>query len=166
MRLCVFRHGIAIDRMDSTCPADPERMLTPRGIERTRLAARGLAWLGVEAEAVYSSPYRRARETAELACEALPLAPIEIRESDTLLPFGYPEEFLQLLARDNPASALCTGHRPHLDELVSAALGADFTFCSLKKAGAALIEWNPDGGGELLWLYTPKVLRALGGEPR
>ncbi len=150
--------------MDPACPEDPERMLTPRGIEKTRLAARGLAWLGVEAEAIYSSPYRRARETAELACEALPLAPIEIRETDTLLPFADPDDFLKLLARDNPDSALCTGHRPHLDNLVSAALDMGFTFCTLKKAGAALIEWVPQSGGELLWLHPPRTLRRLGGE--
>lgn len=141
-------------------------MLTPVGIEKTRLAARGLARLGVEADAIYSSPYRRARETAELACEALPLAPIEIRETDTLLPFADPADFLKLLARDNPASALCTGHRPHLDNLVSAALAMKFSFCTLKKAGAALIEWNLRGNGELLWLHTPMALRALGDRSR
>lgn len=149
--------------MDPACPADPERMLTPRGIEKTRLAARGLARLGVEAEAIYTSPYRRARETAELACEALPLAPIEIRETDTLLPFADAHDFLKLLARDMPDSALCAGHRPHMDDLVGAALGLERPFCTLKKAGAALIEWSPRMRGELIWLMQPKALRDLGG---
>jgi hypothetical protein len=40
MRLYLMRHGIAIDREDPDCPPDPERYLTPKGIQRTRAAAR------------------------------------------------------------------------------------------------------------------------------
>ena len=43
MQLYIVRHGLAIDREDPNCPADPERFLTEEGIEKTKQAAKGVA---------------------------------------------------------------------------------------------------------------------------
>ena len=66
MRLYLMRHGIAIDREDPDCPSDPERYLTPKGIQRTRAAARGLRALRVKPTALLTSPFVRAVQTGEV----------------------------------------------------------------------------------------------------
>jgi broad specificity phosphatase PhoE len=53
-------------------PGDPG--LTRRGQEQARLAGRRLRGLGISA--LYSSPMRRARETAEGIADAVPLAQV------------------------------------------------------------------------------------------
>jgi broad specificity phosphatase PhoE len=53
-------------------PGDPG--LTRRGQEQGRLAGRRLRGLGISA--LYSSPMRRARETAEGIADAVPLAQV------------------------------------------------------------------------------------------
>ncbi len=73
MRLYLMRHGIAIDREDPDCPPDPERYLTPKGIQRTRAAARGLRALRVKPTALLTSPFVRAVQTGEIVCEVLGL---------------------------------------------------------------------------------------------
>ena len=47
MQLYIVRHGIAIDRDDPKCPADPERYLTEEGKEKTKQVARGVAEIGI-----------------------------------------------------------------------------------------------------------------------
>src|SRR5690606_30458577 len=76
MLLVLLRHGIAQDRVEGGVDAD--RRLTPRGLRRTREAVQGLRALGVAPRVVLSSPYRRARETAELAIEALGPRGVEV----------------------------------------------------------------------------------------
>ncbi len=58
------------------------------------------------------------------------------------------------------------GHEPHLGELLAQCLGirAARGF-ALRKMGAALVRFHGrarKGRGQLVWLATPKVLRAAG----
>ena len=71
MLLYLVRHGIAVDREDPNSPPDPERPLTPRGMKRTHAAALGLAAMKIEPDAVLTSPWLRAVQTAQLACAPL-----------------------------------------------------------------------------------------------
>jgi len=86
MRLYLMRHGIAIDREDPDCPPDPERYLTPKGIQRTRAAARGLRALRVKPAALLTSPYVRAVQTGEIICEVLGLDCKQLKTTDALKP--------------------------------------------------------------------------------
>jgi phosphohistidine phosphatase len=155
----VFRHGIAIDRDDPACPAEAERFLTPRGVKRTHLAARGLRVIGVRPDVIFTSPYRRAVQTAEIAAEEL-RCPAELVVTEELLPGADPRGFLALLASRTESSVLAAGHAPHVDALVGAALGIP-AFTSLGKAGAACVELG--GSPELHWLAEPRQLRKLVG---
>ena len=74
MELYIVRHGIAIDREDPKCPADPERYLTEEGVEKTKGVAKGLAALGVAPGLFLTSPYTRALQTAEIFADALDYA--------------------------------------------------------------------------------------------
>jgi phosphohistidine phosphatase len=167
VRVILLRHGIAVDRSDPDCPADPDRPLTEEGIDRTKAAARGLRAMGVRPGLVLTSPYVRAVQTAQIACAALGAPPP--RRSDAFLPSADPARAAGLLRECAEEEVLCAGHEPHLSlllaHLVAGRPGAA-AFAPLKKAGAALVETGSPGAepGELAWLLPSRVLRTLGEE--
>ena len=135
MRLYLMRHGIAIDREDPDCPSDPERYLTPKGIQRTRAAARGLRALRVKPTALITSPFVRAVQTGEVACEVLGLDSKQLRTTDALRPEAKPARLAEELARLT-GEVICFGHAPQIDEFIAHALKATAPFTALKKSGA------------------------------
>ncbi len=164
VRLVLFRHGIAIDREDPDCPADADRFLTEKGLVRTQAAARGLKALGVSPQAILSSPWLRARQTAQIAAQVLGVPEKEIKNTKALLWDAPPAALFAELAKLKVDEVLCTGHAPHLDEAIAYGLGLTTVFTQLKKAGAACLEITPGLApcGVLLWLVTSKQLRVLG----
>jgi phosphohistidine phosphatase len=156
----LMRHGTAVDRADPACPPDPARPLTSEGRRRTSAAAKGLAAFGVVPVQIWTSPYLRAKETADIVREMLraPLPPIE---TEALLPGAAPERIQSELRQARLDSVLCVGHLPHLDRLIAFLLGAARDVSALKKAGVACLEWPPRGHATLLWLATPRLLRKL-----
>ena len=165
MELYIVRHGIAIDREDPKCPADPERYLTEEGIAKTKQVAKGVAALEATADLLLSSPYVRAMQTAEIFADALEFSRQKVRKTDALLPGCDPLQFFRELAREKQAaSVFCFGHAPQLDEVVAYALGSKRMLTALKKAGVACIELNrvSPPSGVLAWLATPKLLKRAG----
>ncbi len=164
MFLYLMRHGIAIDREDPKCPTDPERFLTKKGIEKTRAAAQGLRALGIKPDAMLTSPFVRAVQTAEIAAASLGFARDRIRRTETLI-FGHKAaELFRELAKIRGKEVMCFGHAPHLDEVIAFALGCRAPITLLKKAGVAALELEAISPprGALLWLHTPRSLRILG----
>ena len=153
MRVILLRHGIAWDRADPACPADPERPLTDDGQKKTRKVARGLARVGVRPVRVLTSPYVRARQTATIATEELGVAAERIVVTDALLPEAAPYAIFHALHAfaHVDAEILCVGHAPHLDRALALSI-------------TALLEVDdlPRPHGELVWLMPPKVLAELG----
>jgi phosphohistidine phosphatase len=162
MDLYIVRHGIAIDREDPKSPPDPERYLTEDGIEKTKQAAKGVVALGINADALISSPYVRAIQTAEIFASALGYAKQKIRHSNLLLPGADPALFFRELAKDKHSSSVFVfGHAPHLDEFIAAALTTKHNITCLKKSGVAALTLKriSPPSAQLLWLATPKILR-------
>ncbi len=163
MLLYFVRHGIAIGREDPGCPPEAERYLTKKGIDKTRGVAAGLRALGVEADAMFSSPLVRAVQTAEIVAGALSFPREKIHRTEALLPNARPSGIFRELGKVRAKSIMCVGHAPHLDEAIALAVGSASPVTQLKKAGVACLELrsvaNPDG--KLLWVYTPKALRRL-----
>jgi phosphohistidine phosphatase len=159
-----MRHGAAIDREDPDCPPEAERFLTPRGIERTRAAAEGLAEMGIHPGALFTSPYVRAVQTGEIFCKALDIDPKNMRTTDALKPEAKPSRLAEELAKVTAEEVICFGHAPHLDDFIAYAVRASAPFTELKKAGAACLDLTQisPAEGRLVWLLSPKVLRALG----
>jgi phosphohistidine phosphatase len=163
MRLYLMRHGLAIDRDDPDCPPEVERYLTPKGIERTRAVAEGLAEMGVRPTILLSSPYVRAVQTGEIVCDALEIDPKNLHASDALKPEAKPARIAEELGRLTADEVICFGHAPHLDDFIAYATRAPAAFTMLKKAGVACLEvqrFSPPEG-QLRWLPTPKLLRIL-----
>ena len=165
MELYIVRHGMAIDREDPQCPADPERYLTEEGFAKTKQVAKGVFALGATPDLLLSSPYVRAMQTAELFADALGYSKQKIRKTEALLPGNDPLGLFRELAREKQASSVfCFGHAPQLDEVIAYALGSKHVVTALKKAGVALVELRrvSPPSGTLAWLGTPKMLRHSG----
>lgn len=174
MPLLLLRHGIARDRNEHSGP-DSSRPLTSKGVARTEAVAAGLATLLPPVGLVASSPYVRARETAEILAAAC--GDPELVELPGLTPGDDPRKTLYQLDRlfrdhtglpGRSATLAVVGHEPHLSGLFALLLsGRDHLPFRFKKAGAALFELPPrgiePGSAELLWAATPKVLRSVGG---
>lgn len=163
MRLYIVRHGIAIDREDPKCPPEAERYLTEKGIAKTEVVAKAFAKLGVEADLLFSSPYVRAMQTAAIFAGALTYPKQKIARTETLLPGAEPQAFYRELARQKEADCVvCFGHAPNVDQLLAAAIGAKKEATEMKKAGVAALELHriSPPAGTLVWLGTPKLLRA------
>jgi phosphohistidine phosphatase len=165
MELYIVRHGIAVDREDPKCPADPERYLTEEGIEKSRQVAKGVAEVASIPDLILSSPYVRALQTAEIFAERLEYPKQKIVKSDQLLPGAEPLQLFRELAKDKDLSCVFVfGHAPHLDDLLATSIGTKHHITSLKKAGVAFVELKRlvPPSGELIWLATPKLLRKAG----
>ncbi|MAA75774.1 MAG: phosphohistidine phosphatase [Salinisphaeraceae bacterium] len=168
MDILVFRHGIALEREEAARLglSDAERPVTDRGRVRTRAAARGLmaALRGARVDAIVTSPYLRAAQTAALLAECLQID--RVIECDALVP-GQGPSAVNAWLREQPAHKcqLLVGHEPDLSEWVSWGLTRRHDrLLSFKKAGCCLLEFpgSPEAGtGNLRWLLTAAQLRAL-----
>jgi phosphohistidine phosphatase len=151
-QLWLLRHGEAVPH-DSKPDADRE--LTARGERQALAAGEGLARLGVEFAACYTSPKIRARDTARLACKALNIEP---EETESLANGFDREAALELLvAHDDDARVLAVGHDPSFSQVVFDLTGGRVDF---KKGGVAAVRIER-GGGELLALLRPRELESL-----
>lgn len=162
MELFIVRHGIAIDREDPKCPADPERFLTDEGREKSREAAKGVAEIASVPDLILTSPYLRAVQTAEIFADVLEYPKNKIRKSEFLLPGAEPMQLFREIAKDKDLSSVFIfGHAPHLDDVLATAVGTKHHISALKKAGVAFVELRRlvPPSGELIWLATAKLLR-------
>lgn len=163
MELYIIRHAIAVDRFDADVQSDAERWLTGEGIEKMKIAAQGLARIIEGFDCIYTSPYRRAKETAEIVADALP-APIE--ELGELQPGVVFNDIAKALKPQSDACVALVGHEPDLSELISESISAAMhAHVLMKKGAAARIDFTSHmapGLGALVWLMQPKQLRALG----
>jgi phosphohistidine phosphatase len=151
-QLWLLRHGEAVPHESKP---DAERELTPRGERQAVAAGEGLARLGIEFDACYTSPKVRARDTAKLACRALNIEP---QEEDVLGDGFDREEALELLYRHGADSrVLVVGHDPSFSQVVLDLTGARVDF---KKGGVAVVRTERTGG-ELLALLRPRELESL-----
>jgi phosphohistidine phosphatase len=160
MQLVFFRHGIA----DPDVTPDSERPLTEEGRRKTRAAAEGLSKLEIPFDKIFTSPWRRAAQTAAIIAEVLSSgAPMELPE---LAGNRSVKELLDALARRNAGHVLLVGHQPLLGNTVAHLLGAEGKCeVNLRKSGGCAVQVDslpPRNPAILQWLLTSRQLRALG----
>lgn len=158
-RLLVMRHGPA-EALGLGHAGDADRRLTPAGRERTEQACAVLAHLLPEIGRIYTSPYLRARETADLLASALSLA---TPEATPLLAPGFDRQALtRMLAEGDGRPVAIVGHEPDLSGFVAWMSGARVV---MDKGTACLIELGQPGAAQLHALYQQEaLLKALGGD--
>lgn len=156
-----MRHAIALERDPRRWRDDRKRPLSPRGVARAHKAARGLPHLTTAPARLFSSPLLRTYQTAVILHESAgwpkPAA------CEELEPGRPPEEFLGFLARFTGESVAAVGHEPDLSVLLASCLGGAPPAFEFRKMGVALVRFRGRaraGGGQLVWLVTPRVLRA------
>jgi phosphohistidine phosphatase len=166
MDLILVRHAIAPESDPVQWPIDSERPLTKRGERRFRQGAVGIAKLVPGVDAVLSSPFRRAWQTAlileETAAWPEPLPCPELEPDRTA-----DEPLSVLQGSPDWTRVALVGHEPYLSRLAAYLLaGADAEPCLvLKKGGAACLRFDSElvpGSACLRWWATPAMLRALG----
>jgi phosphohistidine phosphatase len=160
MEIWLLRHAVAEDRAGSGRDAD--RTLTEDGHRRAREVARGLASLEPDIALILTSPYWRARQTAEPAAQALKLSG-KLRETRALEPDRDPAEILEEILAEGVESVLLVGHEPHLGALLGRLVaGAPGLEIPMKKAAIARLSWSGSGAASLRALLPPKILERLG----
>ena len=159
MEIWLLRHASAEDRAESG--RDPDRTLTEDGHKRAREVARGLAELEPGIELILTSPYERARQTAEPVARALRLTS-KLRETQALEPQSDPQEILDEVRGEHADGVLLVGHEPHLGALlgllVSGRAGLEIP---MKKAAVARLTWEGSGPATLRALMPGRLLARL-----
>jgi phosphohistidine phosphatase len=160
--LYFVRHGLAEERGDAW-PDDTKRPLTEEGMSRLKKAVRGLAGIGVSVDVVLTSPLVRARQTADILAGGLDPRP-SIVNVDSLAPAGsYAAVLADLEKHSRKCRLALVGHEPMLGELAARLVGSRHPI-EFKKGGVCRIDVEnlpPAGPGDLRWMLTPKILRAL-----
>ena len=167
MNLFFLRHGIAVDRDPQSFPDDSRRPLTLKGEDRIRLVCDAIQSLGLNFDHILSSPFLRARQTADLVASELEVRKV-LGFRDELKPGGDFKAIIRQinLLRPAPENVLLVGHEPDLSHLISQLIsGNEETFIDLKKGGFAKLEipdrLRPARCATLNWLLTPKQMALM-----
>lgn len=135
MKIILARHGTA---EESGSKPDPERILVKEGHEQAKLMARVIAaTLGVPG-AIWSSPLKRAVETAREVMAAMGLK-TEPKLVPDLGPGGDQEHLAWLVQRSGTDLLLLVGHQPDLGVLASRLLGLSSEI-AIRKGGVTIVE--------------------------
>lgn len=160
--LYLIRHGIAEARGEAW-PDDSKRPLTADGLARLRQQARGLARLGVTFDVILTSPFVRARQTADIVASAFDPRP-HLATADALTPEGTHAAVLEELGKHTRRTRIAlVGHEPGIGELAARLIGSRHPI-SFKRGAVCCIEVDtlpPTSAGSLRWFLSPKVLRHL-----
>ena len=168
MELYILRHAIAEEAADPHTGNDSQRRLTPDGAEKMRRAAEGMKEAGLEFDLILSSPYVRAKQTAEIVGKVLrPGRPLEL--SAALAPDGNPKELMDALRGNHGKRkrVLLVGHEPYLSRLVAVLISGDTRMGINFKKGAlcklTVTAGAPEYGrcAVLEWLVTCRQLRRM-----
>ena len=154
MKLFLMRHAQASPLYGGY--TDENRPLTPEGQDQAFQMAGELKRRQVTLDAIVSSPFVRAHQTARIVAESLGTQRLEL--SALLASRGARppiEPFLEKFSAE--ASLLFVGHQPDMGMLAAALCGASVPF---SVATIAAFEWNPPDDAQLLWTLAPADLPA------
>ena len=165
MELYLLRHAIALDA-NEFAGEDSERLLTPDGESKMRRIAKGIEAMGLSFDAILTSPYVRARDTAGIVASRFTMRR-HVRITATLAPHGNKRTLIHEInaLRGRHDSIILVGHEPYLSTLAMMLLmGRPSVGLVLKKGGMCKLVIDHIRHGrcaELEWLLTPKQLIAL-----
>jgi phosphohistidine phosphatase len=160
-QLYLLRHGIAAPR-GAPDVSDDERPLTPKGERRMWQIGRGLRRLDLELDKIATSPLPRARQTAEIVADALGLTDL-LEDADALRDDRGAAAIRDWVIGRPEASLMLVGHNPSLSELIGLLIAGERAphLGELKKGGLAALSARPEGGFQIDWIVTPRLIRRL-----
>jgi phosphohistidine phosphatase len=163
MNLYILRHGLAVDHGAAGYPNDADRPLTPKGKRKLREIAKAMAAFKLRFDLILSSPYTRARQTAEIVADCLNQRR-KLEFSEDLVPGGSTEELIQHLNRlkSRTEDVMLVGHEPYLSGLISLLVSGDSDLRVVMKKGGlcklSLAALKHGRCAALEWLLTPKQM--------
>ncbi len=160
MDLYILRHG---DAAQPGTTRDADRPLTAVGMKEINNIANGMRTMNLSFDAILTSPYRRARETAEIVGEVLECGSL-ISQSPNLVsdedPAAITKEISQHYSRK--MNILLVGHEPNLSALISVLISGSHTVSlKLKKGGLCKLSAESLRFGKcatLEWLMGPSQI--------
>ena len=154
MKLLLVRHAEAVD-IGGAIRSDADRHLTARGLATATKLAHALQ-NRVQLDAVVTSPFARARQTAEPLL-ALAAAGTELVFCPDLVPMCQdPDAVAEKLTDLGVRTAAVVGHLPDLGVLAGWLVGGGAV--DFDRGSAALIHVDgrvSQGSGSLRWLVNP-----------
>jgi phosphohistidine phosphatase len=166
MNIYILRHGIAVEPGAPGIKTDAERPLIPKGEQRLRKAATAMEKMGLSFDAIISSPYLRAKQTAEIVAKHFRLQK-KLAFSDDLIPGGNPQALIRQLNGLKPApdNILLVGHEPYLSRFIALlSSGSPAATIEMKKGGLCKLEVEELEHGHcatLAWLLTPRQMELM-----
>jgi len=166
MNLYIIRHAIAVDEGTPEYEDGSQRPLTEKGKKKMRQISKGLRALGVELDLILSSPYVRAKGTAEILENVFNIKN-DIQYSENLIPMGNPDLLIaELNEKYSVDSIALVGHEPQLTALISLLVSQNTAMdMTLKKGGVCCLtadDLHHTHKATLEWLLTPGILVEIG----
>lgn len=159
-----MRHGLAEDHESfaKKSSEDHLRPLTLKGRKRTQKVCMQMRDWVKEVDLIVSSPFTRARQTAEIASQIF--IDTKVVEAPELVPSSPAHAFKRWLRShgDDYKRILVVGHEPHLGILASYLMADQVEpLLELKKSGVLCLKTASfknlaPGTAKLLWLLQPR----------
>ena len=164
MNLYLMCHANAAELDEDT--EDNQRPLTEKGRKKLGQIASNLEKLDLEIDAIITSPYRYARQTANIIADGLDIKKKAILESENLTPLGFAEKLVdEINSREPVENLFLVGHEPFLSQLIGTLLAGDASLLvTVKKGGLCKLTIEKLTYGRcatLEWLLTPSQLTEL-----
>lgn len=166
MDLYVLRHAIAVERGTPGFKDDSQRPLTDKGAQKMQCVAEGMLALELSFEVILSSPFVRAKQTAEIVADVF-RAKKKLEFTPHLELGGDPNKLISFIneKHGSDSSLILVGHEPYLSNLISILIaGSDNLSITMKKGGlcklsAAKLKY--ERCATLKWLLTPGQLISI-----
>lgn len=164
MNIYILRHGIAVERENWKALDDSVRPLTPKGKRQLKKSAVAMIKMKLRFDLILSSPFERAKKTAEIVAKELNLK-ARLKFSDELQPDGNVKNLIRQLGESRAKNVLLVGHEPYLSGLISLLVsGGGNLAMDFKKGGVCKLEIEKLHFGpcaQLAWLLTPKQMKLM-----
>lgn len=151
MKLYLMQHALAYPGAEN-----PERPITPEGVEQTKATAEGIKKQGLQFDLIISSTKRRAQQTAALVAEGLRYPYSDILSTEALLPDADIRAIKKVIAAEKAQQILIVGHLPHLEKFAQDLLqGGQLVFSN---CGLSCLELEESNRARLMFHLQPEQL--------
>ena len=162
MKIYLIRHSNAVD---PGYEDDSSRPLTENGRDKMKKIASALKELSLKPDLIVSSPYIRARQTAEILAKVLKYKQ-ELTFSDALIPMGNADNIIgEINEKYSVDELVLVSHEPCLSILIGMlCAGTPDININLKTGGVCCLssdDLHTERKAVLEWLLTPKILSEL-----
>jgi phosphohistidine phosphatase len=158
MQIYLLRHAIAEEAEAGM--ADRDRALVPEGRKKLKEVLRLARQADTAISLILTSPYRRARETADIVADLL-ANEAEVMETKALEPDSNAENVWREVRAHKPIdSVMLVGHEPLLSTVTAFLLNSPSLRVDFKKSALVRLDieqFTTQPHGTLRWMITPKV---------